>query len=59
MREVAQKISSSSLDTHLRVSRRMILSPFEHFVEKSRETFFQKTLLSTIILMSNLLKYFF
>ena len=35
----------------------MILSPFEHFVEKSGETVFQKLLLSTTFLMSKLLKY--
>ena len=37
----------------------MILSPFEHFVEKSGETVFQKLLLSTTFLMSKLLKYSF
>ena len=37
----------------------MILSPFEHFVEKSGETVFQKFLLPTAFLMSKLLKYNF
>ena len=37
----------------------MILSPFEYFVEKSREKVFQKILLSTTFLMPNLLKYSF
>ena len=40
-------------------SLRMILSPFEYFVEKSRENVFQKILLSTTFLMPKLLKYSF
>ena len=35
----------------------MILSPLEHFVEKGRETIFQKLLLSATFLKSMLLKY--
>ena len=37
----------------------MILSPFEHFVEKKGETVFRKLLLSTTFLMSKVLKYNF
>ena len=37
----------------------MILSPFEHILEKSGETVSPKLLLSTTFLMSKLLKYSF
>ena len=37
----------------------MILSPFEHFVEKKGETVFRELLLSTTFLMSKVLKYNF
>ena len=53
--KVAIKIWHSllSLDTHFSVSLRMILSSFQHFIEKSGETIFQ------IFWMTKLLKYSF
>ena len=58
--ELATKtwLSSSPLDTQLPFILTIILSPFEHFVEKS-ETIFHKLLLSTTFLVSKLLKVWF